>query len=171
LLTTAQPEVVQVACHRGSGWRLPSFRPAGSFLPSCHDLHTDYAARRPPGGRRHPRRARLHRGRGAAGARSHVRRRGRLREPQRPLGGRGAPDGRLVVALRRSGAAGTRRFVRIGLVAAALGWVVDAAAQLISQAMGFDYPPPSTWPPPRSSPRPVRSPTSPEPSGACAGSR
>ena len=77
-----------------------------------------------------------------------------------------------VVALHRSGAAGTRRFVRIGLAAAALGWVVDAAAQLISQAMGFDYPPRSTWPPPpRSSPRPVRSPTSPEPSGACAGSR
>jgi hypothetical protein len=48
----------------------------------------------------------------------------------------------LVVGLHRSGAAGERRLVRLGLVAAALGWVVDAAAQLISQAMGVDYPPP-----------------------------
>ena len=48
----------------------------------------------------------------------------------------------LVVGLHRSGAAGDRRLVRLGLVAAALGWVVDAAAQLISQAMGVDYPPP-----------------------------
>ena len=48
----------------------------------------------------------------------------------------------LVVELHRSGAAGERRLVRLGLVAAALGWVVDAAAQLISQAMGVDYSPP-----------------------------
>ena len=48
----------------------------------------------------------------------------------------------LVVGLHRSGAAGDRRLVRLGLVAAALGWVVDAAAQLISQAMGVDYPQP-----------------------------
>src|SRR6476619_2498310 len=48
----------------------------------------------------------------------------------------------LVVGLHRSGAAGERRLVRLGLGAAALGWVVDAAAQLISQAMGVDYPPP-----------------------------
>jgi hypothetical protein len=48
----------------------------------------------------------------------------------------------LVVGLHRSGAAGDRRLVRLGLAAAALGWVVDAAAQLISQAMGVDYPPP-----------------------------
>jgi hypothetical protein len=47
-----------------------------------------------------------------------------------------------VVALHRSGVAGTGRFVRIGLAAAALGWVADAAAQLISQAKGVDYPPP-----------------------------
>jgi hypothetical protein len=48
----------------------------------------------------------------------------------------------LVVGLHRSGAVGDRRLVRVGLGAAALGWVVDAAAQLISQAMGVDYPPP-----------------------------
>ena len=48
----------------------------------------------------------------------------------------------LVVGLHRSGAAGDRRLVRLGLVAAALGWVVDAGAQLLSQAMGVDYPPP-----------------------------
>ena len=48
----------------------------------------------------------------------------------------------LVVGLHRSGAAGGRPLVRLGLVAAGLGWVVNAAAQLISQAMGVDYPPP-----------------------------
>lgn len=48
----------------------------------------------------------------------------------------------LVLGLHRSGAAGDRRLVRLGLAAAALGWVVDAAAQLISQVMGVDYPPP-----------------------------
>ena len=48
----------------------------------------------------------------------------------------------LVVGLHRSGAAGDRRLVRLGLAAAALGWVLDAVAQLVSQAMGVDYPPP-----------------------------
>lgn len=47
-----------------------------------------------------------------------------------------------VVGLARSVAAGTGRAVRMGLAAVALGWVLIAIAQVVSQLRGEDYPPP-----------------------------
>src|ERR687898_575402 len=47
-----------------------------------------------------------------------------------------------VVGLARSGAAGNGRAARIGMIAVALGWVTIAAAHVISQQRGEDFPPP-----------------------------
>ena len=47
-----------------------------------------------------------------------------------------------VVGLARSGVAGNRRAARIGMIAVALGWVTTAAAHVISQLRGEDFPPP-----------------------------
>jgi hypothetical protein len=49
-----------------------------------------------------------------------------------------------VVGLARSGAAGNGRAARIGMIAMALGWVTIAAAHVISQLRGEDFPPPTS---------------------------